>query len=135
MNRHMHTWTETNTCIPSYTVKKTFFLHGYNYSLRPDLWEMVAHVEGLNCILTAIHMIDYSVLHPNPKNLVVTLCMICFFCLGVYGISTVFQLFNGDSSPIYVSWTIFPKQALVFTCQRCKSFENTVGKGEIARNE
>ena len=29
----------------------------------------------------------------------------------------------------------FPKQALVFTCLQCNSFENTVGKGEIARNE
>ena len=29
----------------------------------------------------------------------------------------------------------FAKQALVFTCLQYKSFENTVGKGEIARNE
>ena len=29
----------------------------------------------------------------------------------------------------------FPKQALVFTCLQYKSFENDVGKGEIARNE
>ena len=29
----------------------------------------------------------------------------------------------------------FPKQALVFMCLKYKSFENTVGKGEIARNE
>ena len=29
----------------------------------------------------------------------------------------------------------FPKQALVFTCVQSKSFENTVEKGEIARNE
>ena len=29
----------------------------------------------------------------------------------------------------------FPKQALVLTCLQYKSFENTVGKGEIARNE
>ena len=29
----------------------------------------------------------------------------------------------------------FPKQALVFTCLKYKSFENTAGKGEIARNE
>ena len=28
-----------------------------------------------------------------------------------------------------------PKQALVFTYLQYKSFENTVGKGEIARNE
>ena len=28
-----------------------------------------------------------------------------------------------------------PKQALVFTCLRYNSFENTVGKGEIALNE
>ena len=29
----------------------------------------------------------------------------------------------------------FPKQALVFTCLKSKSPENTEGKGEIARNE
>ena len=29
----------------------------------------------------------------------------------------------------------FPKQALVFTCPQYKCFENTVGKGEIARGE
>ena len=29
----------------------------------------------------------------------------------------------------------FPKQALAFKCLQYKSFENTVGKGEIARNE
>ena len=28
-----------------------------------------------------------------------------------------------------------PKQTLVFTCLQSKSFENTAGKGEIARNE
>ena len=30
---------------------------------------------------------------------------------------------------------LFPKQALVFACLQYKSFENIVGKGEIARNE
>ena len=29
----------------------------------------------------------------------------------------------------------FPRQGLVFTCLQYKSFENTVGKGDIARNE
>ena len=29
----------------------------------------------------------------------------------------------------------FTKQALVFMCLQNKTFENTVGKGEIARNE
>ena len=29
----------------------------------------------------------------------------------------------------------FPKQALVFKCLHYRSFENTVGKGEIARKE
>ena len=33
---------------------------------------------------------------------------------------------------IYFSLQPFPKQALVFTCLHYKSFENTVGKGEIA---
>ena len=29
----------------------------------------------------------------------------------------------------------FPKQALIFMCLHHKSFENTVGKGKIARNQ
>ena len=29
----------------------------------------------------------------------------------------------------------YPKQSLVFTCLQLKSFENTVGKGEIACNK
>ena len=32
-------------------------------------------------------------------------------------------------------WLPFPKQALFFTCLQYQTFENTVGKGEIARNE
>ena len=32
-------------------------------------------------------------------------------------------------------YAYFPKQALVLTCLQYKSFENTAGKGEIARNE
>ena len=30
---------------------------------------------------------------------------------------------------------LFPKKALLFTCLQYMSFENTAGKGEIARNE
>ena len=37
--------------------------------------------------------------------------------------------------PSKMTYLPFPKQALVFTCLQYKSFENTVGKGEIARNE
>ena len=51
-----------------------------------------------------------------------------------------------SSNPFLRPWTqseveeqyvhyLLRKQALVFTCLRNKSFENTVGKGEIARNE
>ena len=29
----------------------------------------------------------------------------------------------------------FPNQALIFRCLQCKSFENTVGKGDIASNK
>ena len=36
---------------------------------------------------------------------------------------------------LYQANTPFTKQALVFTCLQYKSFENTVEKGEIARNE
>ena len=43
-------------------------------------------------------------------------------------------LFYSDESFIRQNYP-FPKQALVFMCLKCKSFENTTGKGEIARNE
>ena len=39
-------------------------------------------------------------------------------CLGLYAVSTVFPLFNGDSSQIYVSWTIFNQylnQSIILT--------------------
>ena len=36
---------------------------------------------------------------------------------------------------VLISDLTFPKQALVFTCLQYKTFEKTVGNGEIARNE
>ena len=39
--------------------------------------------------------------------------------------------FNIDLSRILS----FPKQSLIFTCLQYKFFENTVGKGDIARNQ
>ena len=110
--------------------------------------------------------------------------------LGFYAVSTVFQLFNGDSSQIHVYWTIFnqhstiplswhsrsavaiilrakggsqflktlvcrglgsnprppanevhalttrpPRRSPRLTHQQLSVFENSVGKGEIARDE
>ena len=56
--------------------------------------------------------------------------------------STVIQLSNGESSQIHVSWTIFNQYLTLsqtspgfFTCLQYKPFDNTVGKGGIARNE
>ena len=43
--------------------------------------------------------------------------------------------FNSDQSKILLSGNGFRKQVLVFTCLQYKSCENTVGKGEIARDE
>ena len=41
-----------------------------------------------------------------------------------------------DKSTLNLQYTLtFPKQALNITCLHYKSLENTVGKGEIARNE
>ena len=36
---------------------------------------------------------------------------------------------------IYLAGYAYPKETLVFTCLHYKSFENTVGKGEIACDE
>ena len=41
----------------------------------------------------------------NHRDLFLFVCL--FVCLGFYAVSTVIQLFNGDSSQIHVSWTIF----------------------------
>ena len=46
----------------------------------------------------------------------------------------VLPLFFAKVEPWYAIKP-FPKQALVFKYLQHKSFENTVGKGEIARNE
>ena len=51
-----------------------------------------------------------------------------FFLIQLY-----FQRFN--STGLFVTWLILSKQTLVFTCLQYKSFEKTVGKGEIACNE
>ena len=47
-------------------------------------------------------------------------------------------MFYPHSETMLKGWMVFkpfPKQALVFTCLQYRSFENTVGKGEIARNK
>ena len=43
--------------------------------------------------------------------------------------------FNLDQFKILSSGNGLTKQALAFMCLQCDYFENTVGKGEIARNE
>ena len=45
----------------------------------------------------------------TAHNVQIHLIDLCkeFVCLGFYAVSTVFQLFNCDSSQIHVSWTIF----------------------------
>ena len=43
--------------------------------------------------------------------------------------------YNFPETIIKYNYINCPKQALVFTCLQDKSFENTAGKGEIARNE
>ena len=45
-----------------------------------------------------------------------------------------FHVFN-PSFVFYYCFISFLKQPMVFTCLRYKSFENTVGKGEIGHNE
>ena len=45
------------------------------------------------------------------------------------------QIFYLDVFSAKICLSPFSKQALVFTCLKYKSFENTVGKGEIARDE
>ena len=45
------------------------------------------------------------------------------------------QVNSGVSFKVLSKTFSFPKQALFFTCMQYKSFENTVGKEEIALNE
>ena len=50
--------------------------------------------------------------------------------------SLIFLRVNGPfNTVIQVDGKLLPKQALVLTCLQYKSFKNTVGKGEIARNK
>ena len=62
------------------------------------------------------------------------------FLISPRGFSKKNFLFRGssgvaESRHCEVKTNPFPKQALVLTCLQYKSFENTVGKGEIARYE
>ena len=56
---------------------------------------------------------------------------------GVIVSEWVKRLGKKEKMPIYSIFSVglSPIQALVFTCLRYKSFENALGKGEIARNE
>ena len=46
-----------------------------------------------------------------------------------------FCLIHSRPLTVHRSTYPFPKQALVFICLRYKSSENSMGKGEIARNK
>ena len=67
--------------------------------------------------------------HPIQTGFVICTCCksLNVFCF-VKSYSIIIQIWLFSTCP-------FPKQTLVFTCLQYKSFENTVGKGEIARNE
>ena len=54
------------------------------------------------------------------------------FSYNEFVVCTCFQFGQGQD---FVLRYHFPKQALVFSCLPYKSFENTLGKGEIACNE
>ena len=60
-------------------------------------------------------------------------------CNKIVSFTTVYQTFTCLTAQLRKAFENpflpFPKQALVFTCPQYKSFENTVGKGEIAHNE
>ena len=50
--------------------------------------------------------------------------------------NSICSTFKSVANRVHKSfYWLFPKQALVFTCLHYKSFENTAGKGEIARDE
>ena len=56
----------------------------------------------------------------------------------MYGYDTVYQTKHYQIVPSPIARSVaypFPKQALVFTYLQYNSFENTVGKGEIACNK
>ena len=62
-----------------------------------------------------------------------------YFCINPY-LSTNWNLYQcchkiGSRSITQGLPSPFPKQAMVFKCLQYKSFENSVGKGEIAHNE
>ena len=59
----------------------------------------------------------------------------CFRRGRIFSLELSLGLYNYPRLAIFSALNPFPKQALVFTCVQYKSFENTVGKGEIDRNE
>ena len=73
----------------------------------------------------------------NQHFLLFSLCFQMVSFSGLFKVKIVLNL-----GKLLVGWLVgciqvspFPKQTLVFTCLQYKSFENTVGKEEIARDE
>ena len=49
--------------------------------------------------------------------------------------SEICRLGEGQCSDYFYEFKFFPNKPLFFTCLQYKSFENTIGNGEIAHNE
>ena len=61
-------------------------------------------------------------------------CLVLRWAIKDHHGPLVFLLLTPKFFLNFVCWP-FPKQAIVFTCLQYKSFENTLGKGKIARKE
>ena len=75
--------------------------------------------KNVKMLVTSILSFSHNVFYPS-QNKALFLIYIYFVICNCFEFGPVLTL---------------PKQALVFTCLQYKPFENTVGKGEIARNE
>ena len=92
-------------------------------SFRKTLWKKVKLLILNN--FTFSYNVFYTICILKSFNSHISIVVCSFFEFG-----TVSKWCSRLSYPYS-----FPKQALVFTCLQYKSFENTVGKGEIARHE
>ena len=97
-----------------------------------------------NCLLQAISpfLTMLSTLYGTYLSFWMHFKMLSEICLNLDQskiLSSGNWLKNSDICKNHISQTLlfwpFPKQALVFTYLPYNSFDNTVGKGEIARNE
>ena len=102
-------------------------------AIVPDCRSFFLDISTYACQLHSTILNHTNLMTSSPTSLYFRMASgrvykLCSEAIDLFFTNLLFLSFNQYVKP-------FPKQALVFTCLQYKSFENTVGKGIIARNE